>query len=442
MTADAALEPILREIRRGRTSPERWRELDRAIGWVPEPHQIPPAGDWTYWLILAGRGAGKTDAGARFVTQHALGPACLEGSVPHRIGIAAPTLGDARLTCVKGESGILRHDQTVRFIYADGELHWSNGAHGRIFGAYTPDDIERFRGPQHCLVWADELAAWRQLDEVWDMMRLGLRLGQHPRVIVTTTGKPRRRLRELLARRDTAVTRASTRDNPYLARGVRDTLYALYGGTRLEAQELGGEIVEDLEGALWRAEMIDRTLPPVTHDGTQTVPAMRRIVVAVDPAVTSRPDSDETGIVVAGLGVDGYAYVLADESLRASPHGWASALVRTYHREKADRVIAEANNGGELVSLTIGTVDASVPVKLVHASQGKRTRAEPVAALYEQGRVRHPRPLPKLEEQMLTWVPGTGQESPDRVDALVWALTELMLDGNPWAAARSMSGVA
>lgn len=433
---------ILAEIRRGRTPVERWKALDAALGWVPEPHQVAPAGDWTYWVLLCGRGAGKTDAGSHYVTRHVQGPACLAGKVPHRVAIAAPTLGDARLTCVKGESGILRHDPTVRFVYADGELHWANGSHGRIFGAYTPEDVERFRGPQHCLVWADELAAWRQLDDVWDNMRLGLRLGRHPRVIVTTTGKPRRLLKDLMARPDTAVTRASTRDNPYLASTVRRTLYELYRGTRLERQELDGAIVEDLEGALWRAAMLDRTAPPLTHDGSGAVPAMRRIVVAVDPAVSSRPDSDETGIVVAGKGTDGFAYVLADESLRGTPHAWASAVVTAYHRWAADRVIAEANNGGELVQVTIGTVDATVPVRLVHASQGKRTRAEPVAALYEQGRVRHPQPLARLEEQMLGWVPGAGGESPDRVDALVWALSELMLDGNPWASSRAMSGIA
>lgn len=441
-TETAVARRVLREIRRGRTPLSRWQELDAALGWIAEPHQIPPPGDWTYWVMLGGRGSGKTDAGARFVVDHIAGEPCLPGRVPHRIGIAAPTLGDARLTCVKGESGILRHDPTARFVYADGEILWANGSRGRIFGSYTPEDVERFRGPQHCLVWGDELAAWRQLDDVWHNMRLGLRLGERPRVVITTTGKPRKLLKDLLSRPDTVVSRASTRDNPHLSSSVRRTLYDLYRGTRLEAQELDGAIVEDLEGALWKSEMIDRTLPPVTHDGSDVVPAMRRIVVAVDPAVTSRPDSDETGIVVAGLGVDGYAYVLADESLRATPHGWASAVVRAYHRWKADRVVAEANNGGEMVTLTIGTVDGSVPVKLVHASQGKRTRAEPVAARYEQGKVRHPYPLPRLEEQMLGWVPGSGAESPDRVDALVWALTELLLDKNPWASGRPMSGVA
>jgi len=422
--------------------PARLRAIDAALGWLPEPHQSPPAGDWTYWLFVAGRGAGKTDAGAHYVTKHVNGPACLPGPVPHRVAIAAPTLGDARHTCVKGDSGLLSHDRDARFVLMDGEVVWQNGSLGRIFGAFTPEDVERWRGPQHCLVWADELAAWRYLDECWDMMRFGLRLGAHPRVVVTTTGKPRKLLKTLMARADAVVTRATTNDNPHLAQGVRDALYDLYRGTRLERQELGGDIVEDVEGAMWSREQLARIPYPVHSTAEGEVPAMRRIVVAIDPAVTSRADSDETGIVVAGLGIDGYAYVLADESCRATPHGWASAAVKAYHKWRADRIVAETNNGGEMVKLTIATVDPAVPVKEVHASQGKRTRAEPVAAKYEQGRVRHPVPLPGLEEQMLTWDPARDDGSPDRVDALVWAITELMLGANVWGAHNSMSSVA
>ena len=421
--------------------PEKLRAIDAALGWVPERHQMAPPGDWTYWLFVAGRGAGKTDAGAHYVTQHVNGPACLEGPVPHRVAIAAPTLGDARMTCVKGDSGILGHDANARFVLMDGEIVWQNGSRGRVFGAFTPEDVERWRGPQHCLVWADELAAWRYLDECWDMMRLGLRLGDKPRAIVTTTGKPRKLLKTLMSSPLSVVTRATTNDNPHLAQSVRDTLYDLYRGTRMERQELGGEIVEDVEGALWTSAMFDRTQPPTWYDGSAHVPQMRRIVVAIDPAVTSRPDSDETGIIVAGIGTDGLCYVLADESLRSTPHGWASAAVRAFHTWQADRIVAEANNGGEMVTLTLATVDSTVPVKVVHASQGKRTRAEPVVAKYEQGRVRHPYPLQRLEEQMTTWDPARDTDSPDRVDALVWAITELMLS-NPWGGSKPMSGVA
>jgi len=422
-------------------TPDQLRAIDKALGWVPETHQMAPPGDWNYWLFVAGRGAGKTDAGAHYVTRHVSGAACLDGPVPHRVAIAAPTLGDARMTCVKGDSGLLGHDPSARFVLMDGEVHWENGSTGRIFGAYTPEDVERWRGPQHCLVWADELAAWRYLDECWDMMRLGLRLGKKPRAIVTTTGKPRKGLKALMTRPDAVVTRATTNDNPHLVQEVRAALYDLYRGTRLERQELGGEIVENVEGALWKNDLIIREQPPRHYVDGELVPATRRIVVAIDPAVTSRADSDETGIVVAAMGADGYAYVLADESLRGSPNQWASAAVRAYHRWKADRVIAEANNGGDMVATVIGTVDNTVPVKLVHASQGKRTRAEPVVAKYEQGRVRHPVPLPGLEEQMLSWDPARDADSPDRVDALVWAITELML-ANPWAQASEMSGIA
>lgn len=422
-------------------SPERLRAIDQSLGWVPERYQMAPPGDWTYWLFVAGRGAGKTDAGAHYVTQHVNGPACLDSPVPHRVAIAAPTLGDARMTCVRGDSGILGHDASARFVLMDGEVVWANGSTGRIFGSYTPEDVERWRGPQHCLVWADELAAWRYLSECWDMMRLGLRLGPKPRVVVTTTGKPRKLLKALMARPDAVVTRATTNDNPHLVADVRAALYDLYRGTRLERQELGGEIVETVEGALWTQDLIDRTPYPVAYLDGEPAPAMRRIVVAIDPAVTNRADSDETGIVVAGLGEDGYVYILADESLRASPNGWASAAVRAYHKWRADRIICETNNGGEMVRLTIGTVDDSVPIREVHASQGKRTRAEPVVAKYEQGRIRHPIVLPGLEEQMMSWDPSRDADSPDRVDALVWAVTELIL-GNPWGGTSKMSGVA
>lgn len=415
--------------------------------FIPQPHQRPPAGDgWTYWLMVAGRGSGKTDAGAEFVVRHARGPACIDGPIPHRIAIAAPTLGDARLTCVKGDSGIQMHDPDVRFVMTDGELVWPNGAHGRIFGAFTPEDVERWRGPQHCLVWADEMAAWRQLDECWRNMRLGLRLGAHPRVVVTTTGKPRRLLKSLMARRDAVVTTASTRDNPHLAQAVRDELYDLYAGTRWERQELGGEVVDEVDGAPLSRAMVEalRDDPPTIWVGGEHVPHMRRVVVAVDPAATSGPDADETGIVVDGVDPSGMGWVLDDVSLRGTPTEWASAAVRAYHAWRADRIVAEANNGGEMVELTIRTVDPTVPVKLVHASVGKRARAEPVIARYEQGRIRHRRgaDLATLEDQLTRWVPGSD-ESPDHMDAHVWGITELMLAKGGWGAVSTVgSGVA
>lgn len=414
--------------------------------FIPERHQYAPPGDWTYWLFLAGRGAGKTDAGAYYIDQHANGPACISGPVPHRMAIAAPTLNDALLTCVTGDSGIRRHNADTMFNHQRGMLTWPNGSEARIFGASAPDDAERWRGPQHCMVWADEMAAWRQLDECWRHMRLGLRLGAHPRVIVTTTGKPRKLLKALMARRDAVVTTASTRDNPHLAQAVRDDLYDLYSGTRWERQELGGEVIDEVEGAPLSSSMLEglRDDPPMIYLDNVYVPHMRRVVVAVDPAVTSGPDSDETGIVVDGIDATGMGWVLDDVSLRGTPTEWASAAVRAYHAWRADRIVAEANNGGEMVELTIHTIDPTVPVKLVHASVGKRARAEPVIAKYEQGRIRHRRgvDLSALEDQLTRWVPGSD-ESPDHMDAHVWGITELMLAKGGWGAVSGRgSGVA
>lgn len=413
--SDAALEAIANE-------------------WVPEPHQRPPGGAWVYWLMLGGRGSGKTDAGASFVDEHALGPACIKGDVPHRIAIAAPTRGDARQTCVRGDSGLLSHNRSIQFTQIDGTLAWPNGSVGRIFGAYTPEDVERWRGPQHCLVWADEFAAWRYLNECWAHMRLGLRLGGHPRALVTTTPKPRPLLKELMARSDSVITRASTRQNPHLARGVRDALYDLYAGTGLGQQELEGQIVDAVEGALWSREMLEAT--------RAIAPPMRRIVVAIDPATTKRDDSDETGIIVVGLGANGEAYTLADYSLKGHPAEWAQAAISAYHEHKADLIVAESNQGGEMVEHTLRTVDSNVPIKLVHASRGKRTRAEPVAALYAKHRAHHAMGanLSVLEDQLCQWSAADGEESPDRLDALVWGMTELML-GNPWGSG-SMSSIA
>ena len=405
-----------------------------ASEWVPEAHQRPPHGDWVYWLMLGGRGSGKTDAGASYVDEHALGPACLSGDVPHRIAIAAPTRGDARQTCVRGDSGLLSHNRRITFTQIDGMVKWPNGSEARIFGAYTPEDVERWRGPQHCLVWADEFAAWRYLDDCWAHMRLGLRLGDRPRAIVTTTPKPRKLLKDLMARADSVITRASTAQNPHLVQSVRDALYDLYAGTGMGQQELEGQIVDAVDGALWSRELLEET--------RAYAPSMRRIVVAVDPATTKRADSDETGIVVCGLGANGEAYTLADYSLRGHPAEWAQAAVNAYHEHKADLIVAESNQGGEMVEHTIRTVDSNVPIKLVHASRGKRTRAEPVAALYMKHKAHQAMGanLSTLEDQLCQWSASDGEESPDRLDALVWGMTELML-GNPWGSG-SLSSIA
>lgn len=396
--------------------------------WAPMPHQLPPRGDWAVWILLGGRGAGKTAAGAHAVDAHAKGPACLPGSVPHRIGIISPSHEDSVATCVRGETGLLSANPAITFrpgAAKMADLTWPNGAEANLFGAFAPEDVERFRGPQHCFIWGDEFAAWRKLDEVWDIAAFGLRLGPHPRIILTSTPKRRTKLRELMARADTVVSHATTRDNVHLGHDRREALYAQYGGTTLGRQELDAEIIEDVDGALWKRPLIVYTEPPKVYPKGIETPDFLRVVVAVDPAVTSNAESDETGMIVVGLGSDHRGYVLDDLSLRTSPAEWARRAVAALRTYGADRIVAEANNGGDLVSTVIGAVDPLAPVTLVHASRGKRTRAEPIAALYEQGRVSHVRPYPELEDQLCSFTGSAGEDSPDRLDALVWGLSEL-----------------
>lgn len=400
----------------------------RAPSWIPAPHQVPPPGDWSLWIMLAGRGAGKTDAGAHYVNEHATGPACIPGDVPHRIAIVAPSHEDAVETAVRGDSGLLNANRRIRFAPGaskQADLTWPNGSEARMFGAFTPEDVERFRGPQHCLIWADELAAWRKLDDAWDMLQYGLRLGARPHAVATTTPKRRTKLIGLLAEPTTVVSRARTADNVYLPERRKATLYARYGGTALGRQELDAEILDDIPGALWARSMIVHRRPPMIERHGVAELDMTRIVVAIDPAVTNTDDSDETGIVVDGIGVDGKGYTLADLSGRMGPMDWARRAVRAYHDFKADVIVAEANNGGDLVSTVLAQVDPNVPVVLVHASRGKRTRAEPVAALYGQGEWFHAEPFPELEDQQCSFTGEPGSDSPDRMDAHVWGVTEL-----------------
>ena len=284
---------------------------------------------------------------------------------------------------------------------------------------YSGDKPDQLRGPEHDAIWADELAAWRYPD-AWDQARFGLRIGDRPIALVTTTPRPVPHIRALIKDPMVLITTGSTYENAAnlsdLALGM---LEQKYGGTRLGRQELLAELLDDTPGALWTRDMLDK-------NRVRTIPQMRRIVVAIDPAVTSHEDSNETGIVVAGLGRDGKGYVLADVTLRGRPLKWARVAIEAYHLWKADLIIAEKNNGGEMVESNIHTVDQDVPVKLVHASRGKRTRAEPVSSLYEQGRIKHQGAFAELEDQMCTWVPDES-DSPDRVDAMVWGFTELMV---------------
>lgn len=388
--------------------------------WTPLPHQIPPTGPWDLWLLLAGRGAGKTDAAAAQTNAHVTGPPCLPG-VPggHRVAIVAPTLGDATEACVNGPSGLKRHNPGVRLLSRMGGTFviWPSGAEAKLFGAYGPEDIERLRaGGNRCWAWAEELAAWAKLDECWDHLQFGLRLGPHPRAVASTTPRPKKLIRDLLDAPTTAVTRATTDDNPNLSDRYRRQLDK-YRGTRLGRQEIGGELLTDVPGALWTYDMIARADMPAD---------LVRVVVAVDPAATSSEGSDETGILVCGLGADGRGYVVADRSCRLSPDGWARRVVAAYDDFAADLVVAEVNNGGEMVGATLKTVRRALPYKAIHASRGKAIRAQPVSALYEQGRVSHCEVFAELEDQLTSWTPESGT-SPDRLDALVWALTELLV---------------
>lgn len=379
-------------------------------------HQEPPAGDWLYWVLMAGRGAGKTHAGARYIDDLA------RRRPGVRIAVIAPTVGDARAICVEGESGLLRLNPAIAFHRSWGELRWPNGSLGQLFGAYTPEDVERLRGPQHHVAWCEEFAAWRQIQPCWDMMRLGLRLGDRPRAVITTTPKPRPKLLELLKDDRTVLTTAHTDDNPHLHPDVRAELYSQYGGTRLGRQELAAEVLTDVPGALWTRDRLE-------HNRVREAPALLRLVVAIDPSGGATDGHAEVGIVAAGRGADGHGYILRDVSERLAPERWARRAVTLYHDLKADRLIAEANFGGDMVESTIKTIDPNVPVKLVTASRGKRLRAEPVSSLDEQGKIHIVGALPMLEDQLCNWQPDSGDPSPDRLDAMVWAITDLLLGG-------------
>lgn len=402
--------------------------------WTPYPWQVPPAAVETlgWWLQLGGRGTGKTDGCARYMVAHVNGPPCdprLPGG--HRMAIIAPTQGDAVEACVNGPSGLRTHDPRVVLRTTAGGTfaRWPSGAEAKLFGAHTPDDVERLRaGGNRCLVWMEEVAAQRRLADAITHSEMGLRIGPNPHYIASTTPKPRKELIALRARPDVTVTKGRTRDAHHLPEVMRQKLVAKYAGTRLERQELDGELIESVEGALWSVDLLDRTR-------TGAAPQLARCVVAMDPAATSGGEADEMGIIVGGLGArrmldrNGFerqhGYVLDDLSGRMPPVLAARTAVAAYHQHGADCVVVEANNGGEWITTTIRQIDPTVNVRTVHATRGKLTRAEPVAALFEQGVAHIVNALPDLEEQLATWVPG--DDSPDRLDAMVWALTHLML---------------
>ena len=396
-------------------------------------HQLPPEGDWRSWVVMGGRGAGKTRAGAEWVRSVVEGPRPVDGGACRRVALVGETYEQARDVMVFGDSGILAcspPDRRPDWIAGTRSLRWPNGAEARVFSASDP---EAMRGPQFDAAWCDELAKWRRGREPWDMLQFALRLGKRPRACVTTTPKAAPVLTELLGRESTVVTRAATEANrAWLADSFLNEVRTRYAGTRLARQELDGELMEDMDGALWPAGVIEgaRVAPPEELD---------RIVVAVDPPVTGGASSDACGIVVCGLVRDEEpskwrAVVLEDASLAGvSPARWAAAAVAAANRWDADRIVAEVNNGGELVETVIRQVDPAASYRAVHASRGKVARAEPVAALYERGRVSHAGSFPELEAEMAAMTSGgfRGSGSPDRVDALVWAVTELLIAGAP-----------
>jgi len=394
------------------------------------PHQIPPEGDWRSWVVLGGRGAGKTRAGAEWVRSEVEGPRPTDAGRSRHVALVGETVDQAREVMVFGESGILAcspPDRRPRWETTRRRLVWPNGAVAQVFSAHDPESL---RGPQFDAAWADELAKWKKAEEAWDMLQFGLRLGAVPRQCITTTPRNVGVLRSILANPSTVVTHAPTEANrANLAASFLEAVRTRYSGTRLGRQELDGVLLEEAEGALW-------SLAGLESARIDEAPALDRIVVAVDPPVTGHGGSDACGIVVAGACTQGppqdwRAVVLEDASIGGvAPTVWAGAAIAAMERHGADRLVAEVNQGGDLVESVIRQIDPLIPFRAVRAAHGKVTRAEPVAALYEQGRVAHLRGLGELEDQMcrMTARGYDGRGSPDRVDALVWAIHELLIE--------------
>jgi phage terminase large subunit-like protein len=413
-----AFEAVLRSLPQEEVEQIAWN-------WAlhSRPSQRPPPGNWRTWCVNAGRGFGKTRTGSEFVRAE------VEAGRAPWVALVAPTAADARDVLVEGPAGLLAVSPPwFRPTYEPSKrrLSWPNGSVATLFSA---DEPERLRGPQHALAWLDEFAAYPAAEEVLAQVRLGLRLGVDPRLLITTTPRPRAAYRKLLADPTTVVTRGCTADNrANLPAAYLESIERQYAGTRTGRQELLGELLEDNPNALWKLDDIDAVR-------VARAPELRRVVVAVDPALSNNPDSDETGIIAAGAGIceclgkpELHGFVLADASGIMSPADWAKAVRRTFDRYQADRVIAETNAGGQLVELNLRANGASeLPLKCIHATRGKALRAEPAAALYEQRKIHHVGVLGELENQMISWNPAEDSFSPDRVDALVYALVELLI---------------
>lgn len=384
------------------------------------PQEMYPGGGKHTWLILAGRGWGKTRVGAQIVMDEA------KSGRSKRIALVAETAADARDVLVEGDSGIIKNsnpDFMPIYEPSKRKLTWPNGVIAHTYNAVEPDQL---RGPQHDFAWCDELAKWMYAQETWDMLQFGLRLGQHPRQMVTTTPRPIPVVRELIRDPYTYITRGRTLDNrANLAKTFLEKIVKKYEGTRLGRQELDAEILDDMPGALWTRAMLDRAFI-----SWEKAPVMEEIVVSLDPSGISDDDDDgdSVGIIVAGRNGD-HGFILEDLTCREGPQEWGTRVVNAYKRWSADRVIAEVNYGGAMVEHVIRTIDPNVPVRIVHASRGKAIRAEPVSALYEQNRIHHLGAFPDLEDQMtlLTRAGYQGLGSPDRLDAAVWAITDMFI---------------
>ncbi|WP_418152634.1 DNA-packaging protein [Litorimonas sp. RW-G-Af-16] len=366
-----------------------------------------------------GRGSGKTRAGAEWIRERVAWGGC------RHIALVAPNLSDGREVMLNGDSGLLRigyPSERPQYISSRRRLEWPNGAVGHIFSAEDPDSL---RGPQFDVAWADEFCAWRHPDETLSNLRLALRLGDDPKLVVTTTPRPIPALKKLLQTPDLVISRAKTSDNArHLAASFLEAMAQTYGGTRLGRQELDGDLIEDHPGALWTRHVIDAAR-------IAAAPELSRIIVSIDPPTTSGPKADRCGLVVAGRvgeGRDAKAYILQDGSEQGlSPEGWARRAIALFHTWEADCLLAETNQGGDMIRTILAQIDPNIPLRTVHASRGKITRAEPVAALYEQGRVRHVGQFSELEDELAMMGSPVMRGSPDRVDALVWAVSHLLI---------------
>jgi phage terminase large subunit-like protein len=450
--ARLALAPpgIQARVLRSLTPPQK-RELDeRWAAWAHDG-QLPPEGEWRTWLLMAGRGFGKTRAGAEWISALAR----RDGSL--RIALVGATVEDVRKVMVEGESGLLaaaRSDERVDWASTVGTVTFGSGAQAFAYSAEAP---EKLRGPQHHFAWCDELAKWPRADAAWDNLMLGLRLGTSQRALVTTTPRAIPILRRIIADSETALTRGGTADNPHLSKAFVSAVQGRYGSTRLGRQELEGELIEDVEGALWTRAMIERarvclperegpgvgaagggrnsapeSLAPIAYPPPtppfQGGEFFKRVVIGVDPPASA---AGACGIVAAGLGGDGIFYVLGDHSVRGlGPDGWARAVAAAADAHRADRIVAEANNGGAMVESVLRNWRRTLPVRLVHASRGKAARAEPIAMLFESGQAKLAGVFRDLEDELAGLTTGGVFEgpgtSPDRADAMVWAVTELM----------------